>query len=440
MSSEGGREMGLLQASTITFASRVAVFILSLVAGVILARALGPTGRGIYALALLVPSVLVLLANLGVGNALIYYLARRTYDVEKMIGQLISLAVLLGVAATIVLVAFTALFGRVALPGVPLNLVLIAGAAIPLGLFFYFCLSFTQGMQAFVAFNSLYLVNAGASVVFLLGLLVVPGSVTVAVVAWSLSWVPTALVGIFWLSRSGRLNIRFDRGLSRSLLRFGIVGYLGFITNYLNFRLDTFLVNIFKNATQVGYYAVAVSLAETIWYVSTSAATVLAPRVAAGEVKESDDTTARVSRTVFVVSLAAAVLLGLTAPLIIRILFGAGFAPSVAAVWLLLPGVVTLSVARVLSSYLLGRNRQQVDLVASLAGLIVTLALDLLLIPRYGFPGAAAASSVAYTATLAVNLTWVIRNSTLSARDLLVPRPSDFLTVLSLWRQSARPR
>src|SRR6266478_3553816 len=440
MSSEGGRGMGLLQASTITFASRVAVFILSLVAGVILARALGPTGRGIYALALLVPSVLVLVANLGVGNALIYYLARRAYDVEKMIGQLISLALLLGVAATIVLVAFTALFGRVALPGVPLNLVLIAGAAIPLGLFFYFCLSFTQGMQAFVAFNSLYLVNAGALVVFLLGLLVVPGSVTVAVVAWSLSWVPTALLGIFWLSRYGRLNIRFDRGLSRSLLRFGIVGYLAFITNYLNFRLDTFLVNIFKNATQVGYYAVAVSLAETIWYVSTSAATVLAPRVAAGETQESDDTTARVSRTVFVVSLAAAILLGLTAPLIIRILFGAGFAPSVAAVWLLLPGVVTLSVARVLSSYLLGRNRHQVDLVASLAGLVVTLALDLLLIPRYGFPGAAAASSVAYTATLAVNLTWVIRNSTLSARDLLVPRPSDFLSVVSLWPRSARPR
>src|SRR5712691_10356389 len=109
------------------------------------------------------------------------------------------------------------------------------------------------------------------------------------------------------------------------------------------------------------------------------------------------------------------------------------FAPSVAAVWLLLPGVVTLSVGRVLSSYLLGRNRQQVDLVASLAGLVVTLALDLVLIPRYGFPGAAAASSVAYTATLGVNLTWVIRNSTLSARDLLVPRPSDFLSVLSLW-------
>jgi O-antigen/teichoic acid export membrane protein len=267
-------------------------------------------------------------------------------------------------------------------------------------------------------------------VVFLLGLLVVPGSVTIAVAAWSLSWVPTALVGVYWLSRWGRLNIRFDPGLSRSLLRFGIVGYLAFITNYLNFRLDTFLVNIFKNATQVGYYAIAVGLAETIWYVSTSAATVLAPRVAAGETKESDDTTARVSRTVFVISLAAAVLLGLTAPLIIPVLFGAGFAPSVAAVWLLLPGVVALSVARVLSSYLLGRNRQKVDFMASLAGLVVTLALDLLLIPRYGFPGAAAASSVAYTATLAVNMTWVIRHSTLTARDLLLPTPADVVMIV----------
>lgn len=440
MSSEGESGMGLVRAGTLTLASRVAVFILSLVAGVILARALGPTGRGIYALALLVPSVLVLVANLGIGNALIYYLARRTYGIDAMIGQLISLAVILGAAGTVVLFAFNLFFGRVALPGVPQNLILIAGAAIPLGLFFYFCLSFTQGMQAFVAFNSLYLINAAALVLFLAGLFIVPHSVTVAVTAWSLSWVPTALLGFYWLSRWGRLNVRFDPGLTKSLLRFGIVGYLAFITNYLNFRLDTFLVNIFKNATQVGYYSVAVSLAETIWYVSTAAATVLAPKVAAGETAESDRTTAQVSRTVFAISLAAAVLLGITAPLIIRILFGSTFAPSVTGVWLLLPGVVTLSVARVLSSYLLGRNRQQVDLVASLAGLVLTLAMDLLLIPRYGFAGAAAASSVAYTATLAVNLTWVVRHSTLNVADLLLPRVSDFQLLLRRLPLPARLR
>ncbi|HEX2680299.1 MAG TPA: polysaccharide biosynthesis C-terminal domain-containing protein, partial [Candidatus Dormibacteraeota bacterium] len=81
--------------------------------------------------------------------------------------------------------------------------------------------------------------------------------------------------------------------------------------------------------------------------------------------------------------------------------------------------------ARVLSSYLLGRNRQVVDLVASIAGLAATVALDLTLIPRYGFAGAAVASSVAYTVTLAVNLTWVVRNSQLTLAQLLVPTRAD---------------
>ena len=422
--------MGLVRAGTLTLASRVGVFILSLASGVILARALGPNGRGIYALALLAPSVLVLVANLGVSNALVYHLARRTYPFDTVIGQVISLALLLGVGAMAVLVGVSHFFGHVLLPGVSEQLILMAGAAIPLSLFFYFCLSFTQGVQAFWAFNSLYMVNAAALLVLLAFLVVAPRSVTVAVAAWTLSWVPTALLGLYWLSRWGRLNARFDWHVSRALLRFGIVGYLSFLTNYFNLRLDTFLVNIFKNATQVGFYAVAVGLAETIWYISTSAATVLAPRVAAGESTESDESTAQVCRVVFATSILAALLLGVTAPVIIRILFGSGFAPSVTAVWLLLPGVVTLSVARVLSSYLLGRNRQVVDLVASLAGVVGTLALDLLLIPRFGFAGAAAASSVAYTVTLAVNLTWVVRNSTLTAGDLLMPRPADFRVML----------
>ena len=431
MSSPTVPTMGLLRAGTVTLASRVAVFLLSLATGVVLARALGPSGRGLYALALLLPSVLVLVANLGVSNALVYYLARRTYPNDTMVGQTISLALMLGVAAAALLVALMALAGNALLPGVPARLVLIAGAAIPLSLCFYFSLSFSQGMQAFWAFNSLYLLNAAAVLVLLGGLFFFPGSVTAAVVAWSLSWVPTAGLAVYWLSRWGRLNMRFDPATSKQLVRFGMIGYLSWLSQYFNLRLDTFLVNIFKNSTQVGFYAVAVSLTETIWYVSTSASTVLAPRVASGEAADQDSATGRVSRTVFGISLVAAIGLAALAPLIVRILFGSRFAPSVPAIWLLLPGVCMLGVSRVLGSYLLGRNRQEVDFVAALTGLAVTVGLDLLLIPRYGFPGAAAASSIAYTANLAVNLGWVVRNSTLRVQDLLVPRPADFQVMLA---------
>jgi O-antigen/teichoic acid export membrane protein len=414
----------LLRSGTLTLVSRVLVFVLSLVAGVILARTLGPSGRGIYSLALVAPSALVLVANLGVSNALVYHLARRTFPVEQLIGQVLVLTLVLGGVTTVALLIALVFFGHLALPGVPLQLVVIAGVSIPLGLFFYYSLSFSQGLERFREFNALYLVNGAASVLLILPLFVMFGNVTLAVAAWSLRWIATTALGLVFLARRGRLNLRFNPTVSRALVRFGLVGYLSYLMSFLNFRLDTFLVNIFRNATEVGFYAVAVSMAETIWYISTAASTVLAPRVAS-DAASSDETTGRVSRIVASTSLLAAIVLAIAAPAVVRILFGTAFQPSVVGIWFLLPGVVTLSVARVLSSYLLGRNRQVVDLVASLAGLAATIALDLTLIPRYGFAGAAFASSVAYTITLIVNMTWVVRHSELTVRRLLVPTRDD---------------
>lgn len=417
---------------------------LSVATGALLARTLGPAGRGEYALALLGQSLAVLLANLGISNALTYYLARREFSIERLIAQTICLALILGGIAAVALTGVAAMFGRVLLPGVPSDLVVIAAVSVPLGLFFYFTLSFSQGLEKFGAFNGLYIANAVALLVFLVPLLWARGNVTFAVSAWSLSWLPPAVLGLIFLARWGRLNVKYDPSLSRRLFSFGIVGYLSYVTNYLNVRLDTFLVNIFTNAAQVGFYAVAVTLAESLWYVSTAAATVLAPRVAAGETVQSDETTGRVFRVVVFGSVVAAVCLALTAPWLVQILFGSAFRPSVAGVWLLLPGIVALGGARVLGSYLLGRNRQQVDLVATLAGLVATVALDVLLIPRYGFLGAAVASSVAYTVTLAVDLGWIVSNTTLTLRTMLIPTTADVgMTIRRLrgmWLDATRLR
>lgn len=434
MAEEEKSQTPLVRSGTLTLATRFVIFVLGVVSSVILARALGPQGRGLYALALVAPSAVTLIANLGVSQALVYHLARRTFPIDVLTGHVVALSLLLGAIATVGLFAVMAIVGSVILPAVPLNLVLVAAASIPLALFFYLTLSFQQGLERFVGFNVLYLTNAVALVVLFIPLLLMHGNVMLAVAAWSCSWIPTAAVGLYQLGRAGRLSIRLDPQVARALFRFGIVGYLSFLSNFLNFRLDAFLLNIFANATQVGLYAVAVSLAETIWYVSTAASTVLAPRVAGSEGAAPDITTGRVSRVVFSTSIVAALGLGIVAPALVRVLFGSPFGPSVVALWLLLPGIVTLSVARVLSSYLLGRNRLRIDFAASLAGLAVTVALDLILIPRHGFAGAAIASSVAYTTTMAVNLVWVVRNSSLTLRSLLVPTAADLSTLGQLRR------
>ena len=420
------RRFGLLGAGSLTLGTRVVVFAFSLLTNVILARALGPSGRGVFALALLGPSVVVLAANLGIGNALCYYLARGTFETNRVIAHTLLMSLLLGCAALLVLLAIALPFGSVLLPGVDLRLVAIGAASIPLSLFFYFSIAFFQGLQRFIDFNALYLVNACALLLLLVPLVVLEkGGVTMAVLAWSLSWIPTAAVGLYLMARCGRLSIRFDRAIFVAFFQFGMVGYLSFVTSFFNYRFDSFLVNAFGNATQVGYYAVAVSLAEVIWYIPTAAATVLAPHVAEASEGGADRATGSVGRIVLAATVFASAALAVLAPLLVNILFGARFAPSVVAIWLLLPGVVAISVGRILSGYLLGRNQQRVDLLATASGLVVTLILDVALIPRYGFAGAAVASSVAYTVTLLVNLFWVVRHSSLTVAEFLLPRWTD---------------
>src|SRR5260370_35553508 len=98
--------------------------------------------------------------------------------------------------------------GRWILPGVRLNLVIIAAASIPLALFFYFSLSFEQGLEKFIGFNALYLVNAGALVLLLIPRFFARGNVTFAVTACSLNWIPTSAPGLDLLAPAGHPNIR----------------------------------------------------------------------------------------------------------------------------------------------------------------------------------------------------------------------------------------
>ncbi len=83
-------------------------------------------------------------------------------------------------------------------------------------------------------------------------------------------------------------------------------------------------------------------------------------------------------------------------------LYGAAFAPAVSPACVLLIGLAVEGGAAVASAYLLGVGRPGLNTAAMGAGVVVTIALDVLLIPRHGALGAAAASSAAYLVNTAL--------------------------------------
>jgi O-antigen/teichoic acid export membrane protein len=103
--------------------------------------------------------------------------------------------------------------------------------------------------------------------------------------------------------------------------------------------------------------------------------------------------------------------LALIGRFLIVAIYGPDFAAAYGPLLALLPGIVLLGGAKVLTNEMAGRGYPQYNSIASAAGLAVTLLLDLTLIPRLGVMGAAIASSIAYAGIFVLALIFYGRAS-----------------------------
>jgi O-antigen/teichoic acid export membrane protein len=87
-----------------------------------------------------------------------------------------------------------------------------------------------------------------------------------------------------------------------------------------------------------------------------------------------------------------------TAPWVIPLAYGGEFRGAVVPAQIIVAGLLLDGVAGVVTGFLYGVGRPGLNSWAMGAGLVLTVALDLLLIPPFGVTGAAVASAVAYLA------------------------------------------
>jgi O-antigen/teichoic acid export membrane protein len=160
------------------------------------------------------------------------------------------------------------------------------------------------------------------------------------------------------------------------------------------FRVDVIAVETLRGGAAVGHYGAAAAMFAAFVLVPASANAVLYPRLAAAFTAAGDRFRglARLSIAGVVASAVPPTLIGilLAAPLLVLV-FGPDYRESVPALRLLALGIPLHAVNAIGGSVLqaAGRHRAMVRVV--LVGLVVQIALDLALVPRYGIEGAALA-------------------------------------------------
>lgn len=400
-----------------------------------LARGLGPSGRGTIAFITVTALVLARVAGLGVGEATTVYAAKRA----ETRGALLSNLVLFMLASSLLVAALAcaalALLGDDRPVGVGQTelAILVAGTLAS---------ALVEGGAAFLLgcgrVRRLALITATASWIYPLLLAAIWLSAGLTVTSAALAWVATEALRALRLLRHSAYGVGLVRPSLRLLvdeIHFGIRAWVGSFARFLNFRFDQILMGLLASEAALGIYAVAVNASEVLLYLPAATATALLPAAARADPGQRGRQTLQAFRSAALVTTGAVIVAAILGPLLLPIVFGTAFTASVEPFLWLLPGALGFAATAVFSNSLIASTSPGLSSLGPVVSLVVGIALDLVLIPRFGATGAAAAASTAFVAGGAVALAVYARRSPFAWKALLLPRRED----LDVLRAIARP-
>jgi O-antigen/teichoic acid export membrane protein len=418
-----------------TLSARIIVIAIAVASSIVLARSLGPEGRGLFALVLLLPDLAKSFGLLGFEMANAVYAGLEPERRHLLVWQSALIAAVAG--ATIVICGIVYLSsgspGLPSLGNVPLNLAWLALLAIPGALLAAFWGSILRGMNLIIVLNSVEVGSRITSLVLLLVFLFwFRLGVLGAVLAEFLVGLALPVILGILLGRAGVFGKpQFDWSLLKRTAGFAIPAYWGNLLTYLNYRIDQFFVAAWLPVEQLAYYAIAVGIAERLWIITGAVGNVLLPHLANS--KERDPSvSAAVARHVALWTGVACLALFVLADVLIRLMYSSDFTETVAPLRWLLPGILLGTIGKVVVAELLARER--IGWIVWISGIatVVNIIGNIVLMPRMGISGAAFASTLSYSVmSVAVAYFYVIETHV--PWTLLLPRPSDLKAYRKLW-------
>jgi len=393
-----------------TLLTQIPTLLIGITSGIFLNRMLTPTGKGIWALLQTNVEIFAMFAVLGLPTAMLYFVSGNRMPVAKLMGvgvvAVTTVALLLGL--TLWLTQGSDFYSFI-MPNGPDQGVYI------LYLFIYFfgvCAQYI--IDTFlVARNKVRRTNQLAlitSVVTLATALLLYFVFQADNFYDTLVYFLLAQCGLFLFLLLFRirlygqvegqwpsLKLNWQDHL-KPLLAFSVVTCVAQLFNALNYRVVMWILEDIEGTAAVGLYTVSLNLAQLLWLFANPVQPLLISYLSNQEVSAADkaDRLSFFLRLINTLSVAAALAMALLAPIGIELLYKEAYRGAILPFILLLPGIVLMNLNKILSAWFIANKKIPNLLVGISIGLIITLALNLVLIPMMGVVGAAVASSMCY--------------------------------------------
>ena len=417
----------------LTFMTNILAAPMTLLTGALVARLLGPEGRGEFAAIQIWANFIATLAMLGLAEALVFYSANdpeqaATYTGSAMSFGLISSIPFMGIGYILIPLFLSAQSPEI-ITAARWYLLLV-----PLYALGPMIVHPLQGRGDFAVWNGLRL-------------LIPLGYLSVVLVAWFYQPITPPFISSGYLAMQAILFIplmyivrnrvpgsfRPEPARRGKMLRYGLPSVLSSVPDTLNNRLDQMLMAALFPSKLLGFYVVAVAWSSVGNYFLNAMGSVLFPRVASKQkIEEQTYVLSQGLRIGVLFTIVTAFAHMALTPLGIPFIFGSQFISAVPAAVILVVAGSIFNIKSLLVQGTRGLGHTRTVLWAEMGGLLITFIALVVMLAPFGIMGAAFASVFGY-GTTAFLLALKIRCLTESSFvDLFLPTSKE---VILSWKK-----
>jgi len=393
------------------FASRVAeilltrglTMIIGFATSILLARILGPQGRGVFAVALTGSNSALQFCSLGIAPTVLFMTSSNIRAAASIPRLSWAGGLLLGGAGVLGMFGIYRLFPGLSpvQPGQNSSILLSAGLLIPVSVILLMLQNFLLGANRVREYNISELLSKAAILILSLAALGF-GSISASTMM-TMTLLGSVMALIYCQVRSAPQPVVSEdelytfRNLGETVISFGVKVYLAGLLSFLVLKSDIFLIKHYLTDADAGQYSVAVTLSNLVYTLPAVVGTLLFTRM-----NTFADPVLKLRACVKALLMTFLLLLPITGFLmllgepILALLFGKSYIPAARALIWLMPGTLLLGLETVAVQFLASTGLPFSVNIWWALGLILNIGINIRAIPQYGISGAAVSSSLAY--------------------------------------------
>jgi len=404
-------ESNKIASNTLTqILGRIVVIALALVSTKFITNYLGPGGTGFYTTIITYLSFFIVIADFGLFSVAVREISKNQGAYRKILSNVFLIRLISAITAGLLAVFI------IFLTGYPAEIkygVVIASLFLVFNLvssvfdmLFQARLEMQKVALAEVISKIFALLSVILSVYLNLGFYFIVGTVSFAAIL-------NFLIKWLYSRKALSLTFRHDSSLILNIVKMAAPLGVVFIVNNIYFKIDSLMLFYYKGAIDVGIYAVSYRVLETTLFAGSYLSSSLKPLLSVSVNKDQEKTNKALSHG-FIFLLFMAVCISIVCVTfsreIILFLSNKEFVSGAKASVILGFAPIFIYLSGMMGEIMIARDMRKSMILISSFILIFNILLNMLLIPKYGFVGAAASTLVSEIILLTISW-WAVRRS-----------------------------